>query len=259
VADLTNTTYLVPDAAPGVQAAVGSRSAAASPPGQSLAAAELTNVAHRLGFRWALRGVTLRVEPGEIVAVVGPNGSGKTTLLRILATTLTPSRGGGRVFGHDLREHADAVRAAVGMLGHATGLYDDLTAAENLRFALRMYGSSPAPSGIEAALEAVGMREYAHESVRSLSSGMRRRVALARLMPRRPRLLLLDEPYNSFDDAGVALVEALVRETARVGGAALIVTHDISREGGARYDRVVSLGAGRVAERASPPARRVAP
>jgi heme ABC exporter ATP-binding subunit CcmA len=191
----------------------------------------------------------LRVEPGEVVAVVGPNGSGKTTLLRVLATTLAPSRGTGRVFGHDLVSQPDGVRQVTGMLGHATGLYDDLTPAENLRFALRMYGSSPTPAVIDGALEAVGIREHAGEPIRSLSSGMRRRVALARLMLRRPRLLLLDEPYNSFDDAGVGLIDALVRETQGAGGAALVVTHDLARRG-TPYDRVVAMSAGRVTERA---------
>jgi heme exporter protein A len=190
--------------------------------------------------------VTLRVEPGEVLAIVGPNGSGKTTLLRVVATTLTPTRGSGHVFGRSLVAESDAVREMTGMLGHATGLYDDLSAAENLRFAMQMCGESPSPAGIDRALDAVGMREQGAERVRGLSSGMRRRIALARLILRRPRLLLLDEPYNSFDAAGVAAVNALIRETARAGGAALVVTHDLARAGGAGHDRVLGLNAGRV-------------
>jgi heme exporter protein A len=212
-----------------------------------IAGVDLTNVAQRLGGRWALRGVSLRVEPGEVVAIVGANGSGKTTLLRVLATTLVPTRGSGRVFGHDLAREPDEVRAVTGMLGHATGLYDDLSAAENLAFAQRMYGSPPSPALIERALDAVGMRGHARDLVRSLSSGMRRRVALARLWMRRPRLLLLDEPYNSFDPAGVALVDTLVRDTADAGGVVLVVTHDLGRSAAAAgYKRVVTLSAGRV-------------
>jgi heme exporter protein A len=212
----------------------------------SPAAVELTGVARRLGRRWALRGVTLRVDPGEVVAIVGPNGSGKTTLLRVIGAALAPTRGAGRVFGRDLVDETDAVREVSGMLGHGTGLYDDLTAAENLGFALQMYGEAPSATSIDRALEAVGLREHASERVRALSSGMRRRVALARLVLRRPRLLLLDEPYNSFDAAGVAAVDALIGETARAGGAALVVTHDLGRSRRASYDRVVALEAGRV-------------
>jgi heme exporter protein A len=245
VPDSTNTAYVERDPR-ARQAVAASRAGAASRTAYPAPAVELTEVAHRLGHRWALRGVTLRVEPGEVLAIIGPNGSGKTTLLRVVATTLTPTRGSGRIFGHDLAAEADAVREVTGMLGHATGLYDDLSAAENLRFALQMYGEPTSAVSIDRALEEVGMREHASERVRGLSSGMRRRVALARLLLRRPRLLLLDEPHNSFDATGVAVVDTLVRDTARAGGAALVVTHDLVRAGGAGYDRVLGLNAGRV-------------
>jgi heme exporter protein A len=219
------------------------------PGGQSSApsAVDLAGVAHRLGNRWALRGVTLRVDAGQVVAVVGPNGSGKTTLLRVLATSLVPLRGSGRVFGYDLARDADAIREIVGMLGQSTGLYDDLSAAENLAFALRMYGRAPTTVAIQSALEAVGMGAHASERVRTLSSGMRRRVALARLMLRRPRLLLLDEPYNTLDATGVEVVDAMISETARRGGAVLVVSHDLGRSADGHFHRVVGLRAGRVA------------
>jgi heme exporter protein A len=210
------------------------------------AAVELMDVARRLGSRWALRGVALRVEAGEVVAVVGPNGSGKTTLLRVVATSLSPTRGSGRVFGNDLVRDADAVRETIGLLGHATGLYDDLTVSENLEFAMRMYGTTPSGSLINEALDLVGMLVHARERVRILSSGMRRRVALARLILRRPRLLLLDEPYNTLDTAGVGLVDGIIRDTVRLGGAALVVTHDLDRTDRVAYDRVVTLRNGRV-------------
>jgi heme exporter protein A len=251
VPDTTNTAYADPGAVSRGPAAAESGVGPAAGATARPAAVELTDVAQRLGRRWALRGVTLRVEPGDVVAVVGPNGSGKTTLLRVIATARAVTRGSGRVFGHDLVREPDAVRETTGMLGHATGLYDDLSAAENLEFAMRMFGRSPSPSVVADALEAVGMRQHAGELVRRLSSGMRRRVALARLLLRRPRLLLLDEPYNSFDVAGIALVDELIRQTARDGGAALVVTHDLARHAAARYDRVARLSAGRVVDDAS--------
>jgi heme exporter protein A len=246
VPDPTTTAYLEPDPLAHEAIAALSHAGGRSPNPPSTAAVELTDVAQRLGHRWALRGVTLRVEAGEVLAIVGPNGSGKTTLLRVIATSLTPTRGSGRVFGRDLVDEADAVRELTGMLGHATGLYDDLSGAENLRFAQRMYGGPTSAAVIDTALEAVGMRRHASERVRALSSGMRRRIALARLLLRRPRLLLLDEPYNTFDSAGVAVVDAVIRETVRAGGAALVVTHDLVRTTGAGYGRVLTLDAGRV-------------
>ena len=216
----------------------------------------LEGIAQRLGGRWALRGVSLRVQPGEVVAVVGHNGSGKTTLLRVVATLLRPTRGRGQVDGHDLRDKPDGVRAAIGMLAHASGVYDDLTAAENLAFALRMLGRPAERATILEALATVGLEREAGVRVRAFSSGMQRRVALARVMLQAPRVLLLDEPYNSFDDAGVALVDDLLLRTRAGGGAALVVAHDLKR-GGMAFDRVVTLREGAIVD--GPGVRDVAP
>src|SRR5690554_6653740 len=166
--------------------------------GQVLAV-DLHAIARRFARRWVLRGASLQVKPGEIVAMLGRNGSGKTTLLRVIATSLRPTRGDGYVYGHHLVHDADEVRACVGMLGHHAGLYDDLTAGENLRFAMRMSGLKVSRQQIEHALEQVTLAEEIDRRVRGFSAGMRRRLALARLLLRPPQLLLLDEPYAAFD------------------------------------------------------------
>lgn len=208
-------------------------------------AVELDGIAQRFGSRWVLRGVTLRVAAGEIVALTGRNGSGKSTILRVIATLLRPTRGAFRVFGIDGSADADAVRAHVGLLGHSTGLYPDLTAAENLRFAARMLGVAGDANAIGAALGEVGLARDADERVRHFSSGMQRRLALARLRIQRPKLLLLDEPYNSIDAEGSEMVNALLVQTREAGGAALVVTHDLTR-GLAVTDRVEQLEGGRI-------------
>lgn len=201
-------------------------------------------LAKRFGRRWALRGASLRVAPGTALALMGHNGSGKTTLLRIVATTLRPTRGGGRIFGNDLRKEAHAIREYAGALYHAPGVYGDLTARENLEFARRMRGGECAVS-VDAALEAVGLSSAAEERASAFSSGMTRRLALARLIMSPPRLLLLDEPYASFDADGIELVNRLVRETADRGGIAMVATHDPERSS-AVVDEVVTLQEGRV-------------
>ncbi len=200
--------------------------------------------AKRFGRRWALRGASFRAQPGTAVALMGHNGSGKTTLLRIVATTLRPTRGGGTVFGLDLLKEADAVREHVGALYHAPGVYSDLTARENLEFARRMWGGTSVV-GVDAALERVGLTFAADELARGFSSGMTRRLSLARLVMRPPRLLLLDEPYASFDADGIELVNVMVRETADRGGIALVATHDPVRSA-AVVDEVITLQQGRV-------------
>lgn len=210
-------------------------------------ALEADNVAHNFGGRWILRGASLTVHPGEAVALLGRNGSGKTTLLRIAATLLRPSRGAVRVYGHDVVKAADAVRGCVGVLGHAPALYEDLTAGENLSFAFRMYGERPDPSRIQALLEGVGLGAETHSRVRGFSAGMRRRLSLARVLIRPPRLLLLDEPYASFDPEGIAFVNTLVEDTKARGDAVLLVTHDPERAS-VVADRMVRLVEGRVVE-----------
>ncbi len=208
-------------------------------------AVAVEKVARRFGRRWALRGVTLRVDPGEIVALAGHNGSGKTTLLRVISTALRPSRGGGAVFGADVVKEADAVRESVGVLSHTAGNYGDLTARENLEFSLRMVGERPERGRVMAALEDVGLRREANVRARTFSSGMMRRLALARLILRPPRLLLLDEPYASFDVEGIDRVNAFVRQVAGRGGAVIVATHDLDRAS-AVMTRVVELARGRL-------------
>src|SRR5688572_3910708 len=153
-------------------------------------ALKLERLARRFGARWALRGVTLDVQPGEVVGIMGHNGSGKSTLLRVIATVLRPSAGDGWVFGNHLIRNAVDVRRHIGFLAHIPGLYEDLTAAENLRFAAQMFGV--VESGIPFALERVGLSQARDERVRGFSAGMQRRLALARLILGSPRLLLLD-------------------------------------------------------------------
>ncbi|HUH12820.1 MAG TPA: heme ABC exporter ATP-binding protein CcmA [Longimicrobiales bacterium] len=214
-------------------------------PPQPAPALELDALARRYGRRWALRGVSARVEPGEVVGLIGRNGSGKTTLLRIVATLVRPTRGDARVWGHDLRREREEVRTLVALLGHTTGLYEDLTAEENLRFAARMRGLDLPPPALRSMLARVGLAHEHDRRVRTFSAGMRRRLALGRLFLSPPRLLLLDEPYAAFDPEGVAMLERFVHELAEAGGAALIATHDVPRAT-RLVDRFIRLEAGRV-------------
>ncbi len=186
-------------------------------------------VARRYDSRWVLRGVDLTVARGSVLALTGRNGSGKTTLLRILATLLRPNRGSVHIFGADAAANPDTIRDRLGYLAHAAGLYEDLTADENLLFAQRMGGQAAAVEQREAVLERVGLADERRERVRGFSAGMRRRLALGRILLRPPTLLLLDEPYASFDAAGISLVNEVARETADRGGAVVVATHDMER------------------------------
>lgn len=204
----------------------------------------IEGVAKRFGRNWALRGASFAAEPGCAIALMGPNGSGKTTLLRVVATTLRPTRGGGRILGWDLLEETDRIRHHVGALYHEPGVYGDLTARENLEFARRMWGGVVEAS-IDEALDRVGLTAVGDERAGGFSSGMTRRLALARLVMRPPRIMLLDEPYASFDADGIELVNGLVHATAERGGIALVATHDPERSA-VVVDEVITLEQGRV-------------
>jgi heme exporter protein A len=174
---------------------------------------------------------------------MGGNGSGKTTLLRILSTLLKSSAGSATVFGKDVVRDADAVRGLVNYLSHTPGLYEDLTARENLAFAAKMSGLE-APD-LSALLSRVGLSSVADQRVRGFSSGMQRRLALARLFLRPPKLLLLDEPYNNLDSSGAKLVNEVLREAKAGGAAAIIVLHETAPAENI-LDRTITLEDGRV-------------
>src|SRR3954452_1180186 len=141
-------------------------------------AIELDGLARRYGDREALAGVTLTLDPGRTLVVFGPNGTGKTTLLRVLATLLRPHGGAVRVLGHELPAAGWAVRGHVGFLGHASLLYRDLTARENLRFHAKLHD---APAGrVDELLDAVGLLTRADDPIHTYSRGMVQRAAVAR-------------------------------------------------------------------------------
>jgi heme ABC exporter ATP-binding subunit CcmA len=207
---------------------------------------EVSGLTKLYGLHAALRDVTLEVPAGQVLTVLGHNGSGKTTLVRLLATLTRPTAGRGRIAGHDLVGARDAVRRLVAVVGHSTQLYDDLTAAENLGFAEALGGRAPARGHVEAVLARVGLEGHARTRVRQLSSGMRRRVALARAMLGEPRVVLLDEAFAGLDQDGTKRLEDYLHAFRSGGGAAVVVTHSLGRAL-AVADRVAILAGGRIA------------
>ena len=177
----------------------------------------------------ALAGVSLRVEAGRTVGLLGPNGAGKTTLLRLLATAIRPSYGRASVDGYDVDRDAALVRERVAYLSHATGLYDDLSARENLRFAAAMLGTPDPALRVDRALADVGLAGRATDHVGQFSAGMRKRLALGRILLGSASLVLLDEPYAALDADGMELVDQLLVAWREVGVTVLIASHSTER------------------------------
>jgi|SRR5579875_177387 len=172
-----------------------------------------------------LAGADLDLLPGEILVVKGANGAGKTSLLRVLAGLLPLVAGEASVLGLDPSADARALRPLVGLLGHKGGLYDDLSAIENVRFAAR---SARAPaSSVPAALERMGLSgRLAKAPAGRLSAGQRRRLALACVLVKRPLLWLLDEPHAGLDAEHRALLDDLLREVAEAGSSVVMASHE---------------------------------
>jgi heme exporter protein A len=206
-------------------------------------------LARLFGRSAALAGVSLTVEMGRTVALLGPNGAGKTTLLRICATAIRPSFGTLAIDGIDALRYPEQVRPRVVYLSHATAHYDDLTAEENLRFATVMFGWGAREGAAVAgdALETVGLFAVAGARVGTFSAGMRKRLALARVLVARPSLLLLDEPHAALDDDGMALVDRLIGLWHEAGVTVVVASHQSERVAGLA-DATVRLDGGLVAE-----------
>ena len=183
-----------------------------------------------------LAGVDLDVTGAEIVLLQGANGAGKSSILRACAGLLRVVAGEARVLGHDLVADPRPVRRRIGLLGHATALYDDLSVTDNLRFAVRAAGGDVAR--IPPALERLGLvGRLPGTAVGALSAGQRRRTALAVLVARDPQLWLLDEPHAGLDAEHRDLLDTLIREVVDRGATVVIASHE--------HDRAVAL-AGRV-------------
>ena len=197
----------------------------------------------------ALRGMDLRVSPGEFVAIVGPSGCGKSTLLHLLAALDTPDEGTIRVGGHDLQSRRDLSHYRsrhVGMVFQLHNLLPSLTASENVQVPLFELGL-PARERRERAsrlLALVGLEGRDRNRPPQLSGGERQRVAIARALANEPPILLADEPTGSLDsDAGRVVLE-LIDELRRGRGLTVVlVTHDL--DVAARADRIVHMLDGR--------------
>jgi len=197
------------------------------------------------GARWALRNVTFRVMPSEIVALVGPNGAGKTTLLRALATLARPNAGKIFIGKIPLAHHANAARGALGFVGHQTFMYDDLTALENLTFYARLYDLPNVATRVREVAERVGIAHRLNDLARTLSRGLQQRLTLARMLLHAPAVFLLDEPYTGLDKVAADMLDAIMLEAKSEGRAVLFSTHDLER-GLAIADRAIIMKAGRI-------------
>jgi heme exporter protein A len=209
-------------------------------------AIEAHQIQHAYGVQPVLRGVELRLAPGQVLALMGANGAGKTTLLRILATLIRPSAGEIHYYDAPLSGNELEIRRRLGVVSHSLWLYPDLTAAENLSLFARLYSLTQVSERVARALEAVGLTSQSEIRVRSLSRGMQQRLTLARAWLHEPSILLLDEPFTGVDAASFAHIVELLRQKKQSGLSIVLVSHSVA-EVSALADEVLFLRRGQVA------------
>ncbi len=173
----------------------------------------------------ALRDISLTVDGGACLALLGRNGAGKTTLLRILAGLSKAARGSVTILGKDAR--AEITRQKIGVLGHGIGVYEELSAYENLRLFARLYGTADPNKTAREWLERTGLDRVRDGLVREFSRGMRQRLAVARAFLHNPSLLLLDEPFTALDDRAIKVLQDLLTSALQEGRTVILSTHQL--------------------------------
>ncbi|GID61432.1 daunorubicin resistance protein DrrA family ABC transporter ATP-binding protein [Actinoplanes couchii] len=202
----------------------------------------------------AVRGVSFVIERGEIFGLLGPNGAGKTTTIKMLITLLLPSSGSAKVLGYDVARDAVKVRRRIGYaFGGDRGLYDRLSAQDNLRYFAELYAVPPRTqrARIGELLELVGLRGREKERVEGYSRGMRQRLHIARALLHDPAVLFLDEPSIGIDPVGARELRATVAALAGQGKTILLTTHYMF-EADELCDRIAVIGSGRILAEGTP-------
>ena len=187
---------------------------------------KLDRVNKRLGSRHILREISFSLRPGDVFGYLGPNGAGKTTTIRVILGLFAPDSGRVEVLGQDICKHPE-VKRRIGFVLEADGLYDNLTARENLAYYGEIYGVANIADRIDEVLEAVGLLDRADDRVGKYSKGMRQRLALARAVLHDPELLILDEPTAGLDPTGQMEIRELILDMARRGKTVFLSSHNL--------------------------------
>jgi heme exporter protein A len=197
------------------------------------------------GSLYALKNVNLQLNRGEFLTIFGPNGAGKTTLIKILSTITKASSGEISIGGFSLEKEPEKIRRQIGVMGHQTFLYEDLTAEENLKFYGKLYDVKNLNGTIEKIISEVGLELRRNDRVRTFSRGMQQRLSIARAMLHEPSVLLLDEPYTGLDQHASEMLSGWLKELRSQHRTILMVTHDLE-QGIDLANRVAIINKGKI-------------
>jgi len=185
------------------------------------------NLTRAFGDILAVDRISISIYPGEVFGFLGPNGAGKTTIVRMLAALLEPTSGEAYVAGFQVGKEDQEIRRQIGLLPEAPGLYDALTAEQNLTFYGAMYGVEEISRQIKRYLELLGLWNRRHEPVATFSKGMRQKLAIARALLHEPEVLFLDEPTSGLDPQAALLVREFIAELKGEGRTIILCSHNL--------------------------------
>jgi ABC-2 type transport system ATP-binding protein len=193
-------------------------------------AIDVRGLCKHFGSLTAVENLSFSVAPSEVFGLLGPNGAGKTTTVRMLSGLLAPSAGDAAICGLDVRNNSDSVRAKIGLLTEQPGLYERLTARENLEFFIRLYEIpfSEAWSRAQHYLMRFGLAGREDEPCGQLSKGMRQKLAIIRAIVHDPPVIFLDEPTSGLDPEAAHNVRAVIAELAEEGRTIVLCSHNLS-------------------------------
>jgi ABC-2 type transport system ATP-binding protein len=208
---------------------------------------ETRNLSKIFDGRKAVNNVNLTIEEGELFGLLGPNGAGKTTTVAMLSTILPPSNGDAKIDGYDIAHQPKQVRQIIGVVTQEFGLYEDLTAAENLSYFGKLHGveSKKLHQQINRLLRLVQLKDRANDRIKTFSDGMKRRLNLAVALVHRPKVLFLDEPTTGFDPQARLVAWKLIKKLQADGITILLTTHHMD-EADYLCDRVAIMDKGKI-------------
>lgn len=180
-------------------------------------------------IKWAVRGVSLHIQRGEIFGLLGPNGAGKTTLIKVLTGLLMPTEGRAFIGGNDVAKEPLAAKSLLGYVPDRPFLYEKLTGREFLIFmaSIRKMKKADAIGRIDELIGLLDISEVADELIESYSQGMRQRLLFSSALIHNPPALLIDEPFVGLDPMGVILIKDILRELSGKGASILLATHSL--------------------------------
>ncbi|XOI97758.1 ABC transporter ATP-binding protein [Paenibacillus polymyxa] len=209
---------------------------------------EVRNISKQFKVHQALHEVSFTVKQGSVTGLIGPNGSGKTTLIRIMNGVLGASGGQVTINGLDAAREAEKVLAMCGTLTEQSGLYENMSGRDNLTFFADVFGLKHAKKRIDELVTLFELQDYQHRKVGTYSTGMKKRLGLARVLLHRPSILFLDEPTNGLDPDGIQMVLRIIRQLNKEEKMTILVSSHVLSQLSAVCDHYIFMEKGRIVE-----------